>query len=513
MTLRLFDSATRELRDLVPVTPGKVGIYVCGATVQAAPHIGHMRAAVAFDVLARWLTRSGLEVTLVRNVTDIEDKIIAKSAAAGRQWWEWALTWERAFTAAYDALGCVPPSYEPRATGHVPEMIALMERLIERGHAYAVDGDVYFDVRSWPEYGSLTRQRLEDLAPSADDAGEVSDADSPKRDPRDFALWKASKDSDPESARWATPFGTGRPGWHLECSAMAAKYLGAEFDIHGGGLDLRFPHHENELAQSRAAGDPFARLWLHSAWVTQGGAKMSKSLGNGLGIPELLKETPAAVLRLALASVHYRSMLEWVQVDADATDARGGTVQDAAATWDRLAGFVARASEAVARAGLAAITADEVREAALPEPCVTAMDDDLNVAAALAVIHEHVRAGNTALAEVSASGGAAASGAGPAPTVRAELLVVRAMLDVLGLDPAGAVWGRAAGDRDTAAVALDALVTELITARAEARAAKDFAAADAIRDRLTAAGITVEDSPGGARWSLAARDTHEQEDI
>ncbi|MGO1316100.1 MAG: cysteine--tRNA ligase, partial [Cellulomonadaceae bacterium] len=262
MSLRLYDTATRDLGELVPRTAGQVGIYLCGATVQSPPHIGHMRAAVAFDVLVRWLTRSGLEVTLIRNVTDIDDKILAKSAEAGRPWWAHAAINEQAFTAAYEALGVLPPTYEPRATGHVPDMVDLMERLVERGHAYvASPGNVYFSVPSWPDYGSLTNQREQATAADAD--GEPSE----KRDPRDFALWKANRPGEPETASWRTPFGPGRPGWHLECSAMARRYLGETFDIHGGGLDLRFPHHENEQAQSRAAGYGFARHWMHSAWV------------------------------------------------------------------------------------------------------------------------------------------------------------------------------------------------------------------------------------------------------
>ncbi|GIG27720.1 cysteine--tRNA ligase [Cellulomonas marina] len=491
MTLHLFDSATRSVRPFEPVVPGQVGVYLCGATVQAPPHVGHVRSAVAFDVLVRWLRRSGYRVTLVRNVTDVDDKILARSAAAGEPWWAWALTNERAFTRAYDALGVLPPTYEPRATGHVPDMVALMQRLVEGGHAYATaPGDVWFDVRSWPAYGELTHQRLEDMVPSPDDegpaAGEPAPDDEPlderatpgKRDPHDFALWKSPRPGEPATAAWDTPFGRGRPGWHLECSAMAHRYLGETFDIHGGGLDLRFPHHENEQAQSRAAGFGFARYWVHNGWVTQGGAKMSKSLGNGLLVDAVLRTTPAPVVRLALTAVQLRSMLEW-------TD---DILREAGATWERLAGFVARATEAVG-----AVDDDEVLLAALPEAFTAAMDDDLNVPAALAVVHEHLKAGNTALA------------AGDAAATRTAVVAVRGMLDVLGLDPASPQWaaGRGAGD-DRAARALDAVVGAELEARAQARAARDWATADAIRDRLTAAGIAVEDSPAGARWSLAA---------
>ncbi|ANC32565.1 cysteine--tRNA ligase [Isoptericola dokdonensis] len=471
MTLHLYDTATRAVRELVPRTPGKVGIYVCGATVQSAPHVGHLRPVVAFDVLRRWLERSGLDVTLIRNITDIEDKIIAKAADAGREWWAHAAVFEREFSAAYDALGVLPPTYEPRATQHMPQMIELMDRLVERGHAYATGpGNVWFDVRSWPDYGTLTRQRLDDLNPEATDDAAAGE----KNDPHDFALWKAPRPGEPATASWDSPYGRGRPGWHLECSAMAQRYLGDAFDIHGGGLDLRFPHHENEQAQARAAGYGFADRWMHSAWVTQQGVKMSKSLGNGLLVSELFAQAPAPVVRYALAAVQYRSMLEW---SAD-------TLDEAQATWDRLTGFVGRATERVG-----AVPTDEIRTVTLPAAFTAAMDDDLNVPAALAVVHETLRAGNTALA------------AADDDAARAALVALRGMLDVLGLDPADPHWTATTDDR--AAEALDSLVRAELDARAAARAAKDWATSDAIRDRLVAAGVVVQDSPDGARWALA----------
>ena len=472
MTLRLFDSATREERDFVPLTDGKVGIYLCGPTVQSSPHVGHLRAAVAFDVLQRWLMRSGYAVTMVRNVTDIDDKTLAKAAEAGWDWWAWAQRFERDFQAAYAAVNVLPPSIEPRATGHIPDMHDLIARLMERGHAYEVAGSVYFDVRSFADYGQLTRQGLDDLEP-ADDAPATD-----KRDPRDFALWKARKAEEPESASWDSPWGPGRPGWHIECSAMARRYLGQAFDIHGGGLDLRFPHHENEQAQSRAAGYGFAALWMHSAWVTQSGAKMSKSLGNGLGVGEVLDRYPAPALRLALAQVHYRSMLEFSD----------DVLDDASATWQRLAGFVQRAGELVGQPTAAELAATE-----LPLAFIAAMDDDLAVARAMAVIHEAVHAGNIALS------------AGETAALAAALREVRAMLDVLGLDPLASAWSTAAGGAsDDAMLALDALVRDLIEQRAQARTAKDWQRADAIRDRLAQAGITLEDSAQGARWTLSS---------
>ena len=331
MTLRLFDSLTRELRDFVPVVPGKAGIYICGLTTQAPPHLGHVRFAVAFDVLRRWMTRGhGLDVTLIRNVTDIDDKILAKSAENGEPWYAVSYRNEIETAAALEALGVLPPTYEPRATGHVPEMVTLMEALIARGHAYAArdgSGDVYFDVRSWPAYGELTHQKVDDMvdAEDADPRG--------KRDPRDFALWKGRKESEPETASWPTPFGTGRPGWHLECSAMARKYLGDTFDIHGGGVDLRFPHHENEMAQSRAAGLGFANYWLHNAWVTMGGEKMSKSLGNSLRVSEVVKEHRPLAVRYYLTAAHYRSMIEF----------HPGSIEESGTAVERIEGFLRRA--------------------------------------------------------------------------------------------------------------------------------------------------------------------------
>jgi cysteinyl-tRNA synthetase len=469
VSLHLFDTATREEREFSPLTPGQVGIYLCGPTVQGAPHVGHLRSAVAFDVLQRWLERSGYHVTMVRNVTDIDDKTLAKGAEAGVPWWEWALTFEREFQAAYAAVGVKPPAAEPRATGHIPEIVSLVQRLIERGHAYERDGSVYFDVHSFAAYGELTNQALADLSPAPDAPAEE------KRDPRDFALWKARKDDEPITASWPSPWGLGRPGWHIECSAMAQRYLGEAFDIHGGGLDLRFPHHENEQAQSRAAGYGFAQLWMHSAWVTQSGAKMSKSLGNSLVVTQVLATHHAAALRLALANVHYRSMLEW-------TDS---TLDEAAAQWERLCGFVTRAGERVGQPSLV-----EVGSAALPQAFIEALDDDLSVPRAFALIHETVRSGNASLAT------------GDEAAVGAALLEARAMLDVLGLDPLSPQWAGASADSGALA-ALDSLVRADLDARAAARAERDWAAADAIRDRLAAAGIAIEDAPDGARWSLA----------
>ena len=492
MTIRLYDSASREVRDLDPVRPGRVGIYHCGLTVQGPPHVGHIRKEVAFDVLRRWLEHSGYEVTLVANITDIDDKILAKSAAQGREWWAHAYANERALHEAYTVLGCLPPTYEPRATGHIPEQLALVETLVAKGHAYAAadgSGDVYFDVRSWPAYGELSRQRIDDMeaAADADPRG--------KRDPRDFALWKGAKPDEPPTASWPSPYGRGRPGWHLECSAMAVKYLGDEFDIHGGGIDLRFPHNENELAQSTAAGQRFARTWMHNAMLTTAGEKMSKSLGNSALVAEVVRRFRPVELRYYLVAPHYRSVVEF------SDDA----VAESAAAYRRLEGFVRRATEVVGPvdAGTGMACAD----------FIAALDDDLATPAALAAVHEVVREGNRLLTDVGVtSAGSAGSGSGttdgPArdqPALRGTLASVRRMLGVLGLDPLDPQWS---GGPDSAGEAgrhaLDVLVRAALAERQDARARKDWAAADAARERLAAAGVEVEDTAAGPRWSLTA---------
>jgi cysteinyl-tRNA synthetase len=481
VSIRLYDTATQELRDFVPITEGKAGIYVCGLTTQGAPHIGHVRFAVAFDILRRWLIRGhGYDVTLVRNVTDIDDKILAKSAEGGTPWWAWSYVNERATNDALDLLGVLRPTYEPRATGHIPEMNEIMSILIDKGHAYAAEdssGDVYFDVRSYPAYGDLTHQRIDDMeaAADADPRG--------KRDPRDFALWKGHKVGEPETASWPTAYGPGRPGWHLECSAMARKYLGDTFDIHGGGVDLRFPHHENEQAQSRAAGFGFANYWLHNAWVTVQGEKMGKSLGNALLVSEITKVARPIAVRYYLSAAHYRSTIEYHE----------GSLREAEAAVDRIDGFLRRALHA----GYFEYdgTAGELAGVSeLPADFAAAMDDDLNVSGALAVVHETVRSGNTALDE------------GDEEKAQRLGQQVVAMTDVLGVNPIHPQWNSASGNgADDALDALDALVRDRIEARAGARAARDFAAADQIREQLTAAGIVVEDTSSGARWSLARR--------
>ena len=462
MSLRLYDTASREIRDFVPLEAGRVGIYLCGATVQSPPHVGHIRSGLNFDILRRWLEHTGHTTTLVRNVTDIDDKILHEAGHDGVPFWQVAFRNERAFEWAYDVIGCLPPSIAPRATGHVTEMVALMQQLVDGGHAYEVGGEVYFSVTSYAHYGSLSRQKLENMLAAGD-----SDDEGVKRDPRDFALWKKGRPTDPT---WPTPWGPGRPGWHLECSAMCRRYLGPEFDIHGGGLDLVFPHHENEIAQSRSAGDGFARYWLHNAWVTTAGEKMSKSLGNSLLVSEVVRRVRPVELRYYLGAAHYRSAIEFSE-DA---------LQEAGASYRRIEGFVTRAVEVLG-------TATEPGE--LPKPFVDAMDDDLGVPQALAVVHETVRAGNKALA------------AGDPEAVASALASVRAMTGVLGLDPLA--WAASgSGEEGDLRGAVDALVAVALQARTDARARKDYAAADAVRDQLAAAGVVVEDTPSGPRWSL-----------
>ena len=468
VTFRLYDTATREVRDFVPLEEGKAGIYVCGLTVQSEPHVGHVRSAVNFDVLRRWLNHEGYDVTFIRNVTDIDDKILAKADEQGRPWFNLAYDMHRELDRALAAINVLPPTYEPGATGHIPEMVELISALITRGHAYPAEdgsGDVYFDVRSWPAYGELTHQKIDDMeaAADADPRG--------KRDPRDFALWKGwKKESEPESAAWPSPWGPGRPGWHIECSAMAQKYLGAGFDIHGGGVDLRFPHHENEQAQSRAAGHPFATYWMHNAWITTAGEKMSKSLGNSLLIPAVLERVRGIELRFYMVAAHYRSHVEF---SFEALD-------EAATAFRRIETFLERTTD----------LRDGGWVTHLPQAFRDAMNDDLGTPAAVAVVHDAVREGNRLL------------DAGDSDGARGRSLEVLVMLDQLGLSPYDPAWATQGGADPRLAHAVDVLVSDLLEQRQAARAAKDFATADAIRDRMKAAGIDIEDTPTGPKWTI-----------
>jgi cysteinyl-tRNA synthetase len=461
-SLSLYDTLTRTTSSFVPLKKGEVGIYLCGATVQAPPHIGHVRSGVNFDILRRWLTKSGYNVTFIRNVTDIDDKILHKAVHEEMPWWAVAMKYERAFTDAYAALNVLPPTYEPRATGHVTQMIELMQLLIEKGAAYAPgNGDVYLEVRKLSSYLTLSRQKLDDLQPAAD-ADETN-----KKDPRDFALWKAAKPGDPS---WPTPWGPGRPGWHLECSAMAHQYLGESFDIHGGGLDLIFPHHENEIAQSEAAGFAFAKRWLHNAWVTASGEKMSKSLGNSLQVHELLRSVRGIELRWYLGSAHYRSMLEFSHE----------ALAESATAFRRIEGFLTRSVEILGSEPTPVISA----------AFTDAMNDDLAVPTALASISEALRIGNSAIT------------AGDTAVIASAANEIRGALDVLGCDPFDPSFATSGGSEDLTA-ALDGTIKLALEQRTAARERKDFAASDSIRDGLAALGITIEDTAQGPRWSIS----------
>jgi cysteinyl-tRNA synthetase len=454
-SLNLYDTRSRSVSAFKPIKKGEVGIYLCGATVQAPPHIGHIRSGVNFDILRRWLIASGYKVNFIRNVTDIDDKILHKAVHEEIPWWEVAQKYERAFTDAYNWLNVLPPTYEPRATGHITQMIELIDKLIENGSAYAPgNGDVYLEVRKVKNYLELSNQKLDDLLVS-------DDADlNYKKDPRDFALWKAAKKGEPS---WPTPWGDGRPGWHIECSAMAHAYLGESFDIHGGGLDLIFPHHENEIAQSASAGFGFANTWMHNAWVTTSGEKMSKSLGNSLQVVEILKKVRGIELRWYLGSAHYRSMLEF-SFEA---------LNESATAFKRIEAFLIRA-EAILGKAPEVLIADEFAKA---------MNDDLAVPQALAFIAESMRVGNSAAEDKKVIAKAAGE--------------IRGALSILGCDPKDDAFK----SRDSNNAAIDGLTKLALEQRQAARERKDFAAADQIRDQIASLGITVEDTSNGPRWS------------
>jgi cysteinyl-tRNA synthetase len=475
VTLKLFDSKTQSLKDFVPLEKGKVGIYLCGPTVQSMPHLGHLRSALVYDQLVRWFETIGHDVTLIRNVTDIDDKVLDNAAAQERSWWGLAFECEQAFADAYRKINIASPTYEPRATGNIIEMIELIQVLIAKGHAYQVENsaDVFFSASSWKHYGELTNQAKDDLIADAE-------ADSRgKKDPRDFALWKSHKESEPLDASWDSPFGRGRPGWHIECSAMSVKYLGTQFDIHGGGLDLRFPHHENELAQSRAAGHEFANYWLHNGLVNVAGAKMSKSAGNSILVSDVLTDSNALAIRYYLGSAHYRSVLDYNE----------GVIQEAEAAIERIASFLQRAGRKLAESKF--FEGTTWAASSLPKKFIEAMNDDLNMPTALAVLHESVRSGNTALDSESFEEAAEA------------YFAVLGIVNVLNINPLDAIW-QTQGSASEALSALDVLVRSMIEQRKTARENKDFETSDRIRDQLKTAGILLEDEAGSTNWSLGA---------
>jgi len=462
MPLVVYNTKTRSKEPFEPITPGRVGIYVCGPTVYDEPHLGHARASVAFDVIRRTLEFLGNRVTYVQNITDVDDKILNRAAEEGASPWEIAERYTRVYEDEMRRLGVRAPSIEPKATAHIADMIELIAKLLDTGYAYALDdGDVYFAVEKLPTYGSLSGRSLEDMR-----AGERVEPDPRKHHPMDFALWKGAKDW---QVSWPAPWGSGRPGWHIECSAMSMKYLGETFDIHGGGQDLTFPHHENECAQSSAVtGKPLAHYWLHNGFVTINDEKMSKSLKNYVSVADVLADHSPPVVRTALVQPHYRS-----QVDLSPE-----VLADARAVWERFAAFARNAAEALGSPEGGAV--DEAWRARF----TAAMEDDFNTPAAFAVLHELLGEANPMIEK----GGEA---------LGSLFASFREMTGVLGLDPVGDWPERPARAR------VAPLVDFLLQLREEARDSKDFARADAIRAILTTAGIVVEDRPKGARWYVA----------
>ncbi|MGA1310636.1 MAG: cysteine--tRNA ligase [Candidatus Nanopelagicales bacterium] len=456
--MKLYDSYSRSLRDFVPLKNGEVSMYLCGATVQGSPHIGHMRSTIVFDVLRRYFEYKNLKVLFVRNVTDIDDKILHNAGHEDISWWELAAKYEKEFSQAYEDLGNIVPSIEPRATGHIPQMIEMIEQLIEKNYAYVAEGSVWFAVKSFKDYGKLSGQKVEEMLAA-------QDLDKGKKDPHDFALWKKSKEGEPF---WKSPWGQGRPGWHIECSAMAKTYLGEKFDIHGGGLDLQFPHHENEIAQSKASGNGFANFWVHNYWVTQSGEKMSKSLGNSLKVKEVITRFRPIDVRFYLLSAHYRSNLEFSDQ----------ALSEAATAFSRIEQFVIRASEK---------TKNNQLNLKFPQEFIQAIEDDLAIPLTISIIHEYVTKGNTALTNNESK-------------LVDILNEVRSMLHLLGLDPMSTNWNSQSSNQEKEA--LDKLISELLNKRNQARANKDFALADSMRDALKNAGILIEDGADGSRWTI-----------
>ena len=474
MVLQFHNTLTRRKEPFVPRDQGRVGIYLCGPTVYGEPHIGNLRNVVVFDVLRRHLTASGYQVLYVRNYTDVDDKIINVAGHDPLQAFVVAEHWTRVYDEITAALGVQPPDIAPRASGHIPEMLALIARLVDAGLAYQAGGDVYFAVGKWPEYGKLSGRDPAELL-----AGARVEVNPDKRDPLDFALWKGAKPGEPT---WGSPWGPGRPGWHIECSAMASMYLGRGFDIHGGGEDLIFPHHENEIAQSEGAtGEPFARYWLHNAFLELKGEKMAKSVGNVVSPRELLRRHRGVVLRYALLGAHYRSPLEFSEE----------VIADTAASYDRLATFATNAARALGPAGgeLPAAGVEGPSEpAGWRDRFQAALDDDLNVPAALAVLFDLVAEANPLIVKLERGDATVLGG------LRDRFATFLGLAGRLGFSPLDDLPDPAA---------FRPVLDLLLDLRERARAARDFAAADAIRDRLASAGIRVEDRPGGPRWHLA----------
>jgi cysteinyl-tRNA synthetase len=460
--LKIYDTLEGRKKEFVPVSEGKVGMYFCGMTVQSEPHVGHMRVAVVSDVFRRYLRHKGYDTTLVINFTDIDDKIIEKAEEQGVDYTEIAEKNIEAFMEFLRFLGAEEADYYPRATEHIAEIIALVQKLVDKGYAYASQGDVYFEVRKWPSYGKLSKKKLDDLIAGASERVEIDDR---KRHPEDFALWKAAKGGEPG---WESPWGLGRPGWHIECSAMSTKYLGDHFDIHGGGTELIFPHHENEIAQSEAAtGKPYVNHWVHHGLVNLVGEKMSKSTGHFKTMGEIASRFPADVVRFYLLSTHYRTEIEF-------SDERLAEAATAMERFENLFRTLARILGPEGGGEVAARPSDAVAKARVR--FLEAMDDDLNTAQAIGVLFEMVRLVN----------GAVEAGADQAE-LRADRAVLRELSDILGL----------LQDIRGAADQVPEEVAALVRERGEARAAKDWARADELRGRIEAAGYAVEDTSEG----------------
>jgi cysteinyl-tRNA synthetase len=462
--IRISNTMTRTKEDFVPLAAGEVRMYVCGVTVYDYSHIGHARSAMVFDVIRRYLAFKGYRVTFVKNYTDVDDRIIKRANESGVAAREFAERFVAAEREDMASLGVLPPDVDPKATEHVPEMIELIARLVASGHAYPVEGDVYFEIRRFPPYGRLSGKNLDELL-----AGARVEVDERKRDPRDFVLWKSSKPGEPA---WDSPWGPGRPGWHIECSAMAMRYLGDSFDLHGGGEDLIFPHHECEIAQTEACtGKPFARYWVHNGMVNMGKEKMSKSLGNTLSIRELVKRHDPDALRLWMLGTHYRNMIEWSEE----------RVEESARALERLARLLHDA--AAVRDGGGPSTLPEAFAEFRPR-FEKAMDDDFNTPQALGVLFDFGRALAEARDRRTGSPGALVVGV-------AELAQ---LARVLGLFSRGAPVAGPGAD-----------VERLVAARGEARARRDFKRADELRDEIARLGWLVEDTPAGARLTPKGR--------
>ena len=500
MTIKLYDTKQRRKVDFVPREEGKVAMYVCGPTVYNRIHIGNARTFISFDMIRRYFAWRGFDVTFVQNVTDVDDKIINRANEEGRTAAEVAAEYTEAFIGDMHAAGVQDPTIRPKATEEIDAMIDLVQRLVDGGHAYEVEGDVYFAVRSYDGYGELSGRNIDEMESGhrelrADGQG----LEDRKRDPLDFALWKAAKPGEPS---WASPWGEGRPGWHIECSAMSEKYLGLPFDIHGGGADLAFPHHENERAQSEAAcGCTFANYWMHGGMLQINSEKMSKSLGNFMLLHDVLGSTRPEALRMLMLQTHYRSPLDFSDDRLAEADAALSRIENAVSSLDwQIAN--AQEGEAVVDAAALGARADETRAA-----FVTAMDDDFNAAEALGAIFSLVGDANAAVAD------RAIAEADIAPVSRARDEIVE-LMGVLGIDVekkdaqggeaypvevvdlAADLAGYAGGNVSEA-------VEALLSARAEARAAKDWGRADAVRDGLAAIGLKIMDTPQGQRVTLA----------